>query len=256
MATTRRSVNDSHFVFLDLFQTSSLNRLSGVNFSAVILCASICSVDECEKNKKYTNQINVLNTFKLVSVLKNTAPDLRVVMLSTDMVLDGAKEKPTQFEKTEPLTEYGRQKAELEQKLMNRYENIKVLRFGKVIEKSSILFNGWVDKLKIGEKITVFNDLVFAPISIDYAIQSILHEINIRNSSNEIVHVSSGCDISYYEAALWLSKNLNLSSQLVEGVSVHDKFPLKIIPKRIALGNNLEIPTALKGIEALKVFLE
>ena len=167
-ATSRRLHAKNDFIFLDLSQTSSFQSLTELNFSTVILAASICSIDECDKNKQYTSLVNVKNTSMLVSSLKNKSPDLRVIMLSTDMVLDGALLTPSQINNKVPLTEYGRQKSELEDKLINKYKNIKILRLGKILEKGAPLFNDWVDRLKTGKKITAFNDLIFSPISIDY----------------------------------------------------------------------------------------
>jgi len=255
-ATSRRLNPDKGFIFLDLSQPNSFHALTGLNFSTVILAASICSIDECEGDKQYTSLVNVKNTFTLISVLKKVCPDIRVIMLSTDMVLDGALAWPTQITIKAPLTEYGRQKSELEDKLIDNYNNIKILRFGKILEKDLPLFNEWACKLKTGKKIIAFNDLIFAPISTDYSIKAIMMAIESSNISNEIYHVNSGVDITYCDAALWLAKNLRVSSELVEGIGVHQVFPSKVLPKRMALGNNLNIVSTLKGIEAFEVFLK
>ena len=97
--------------------------------------------------------------------------------------------------------------------------------------------------------------MYFSPISIDYAIQAIFFAEESPSESNEIFHVSSGVDISYFDAAQWLANKLNKSNNLVKKISVHQKYPFKIVCQRIALGNNLNT-NSLNGINALNIFLE
>ena len=255
VGTSRRSSYKNSSLYLDLSNTNTFEVLVSFKFSTVLLSASICSIDECDRNTDFTRQINVRNSFALVQLLKNTTPDLRVIMLSTDMVFDGSTEKPTQKSIKAPLNEYGKQKAELEDLLLDNYKNIKIIRFGKVLEENISLFNRWVGKLVSGEEITSFNDLFFSPISAEFAVAAIMRAIESKDSANEIFHASSDTDISYKDAALWFAKKLNASSKLVQEVSVHQAFPLKTIAKMVALGNNIQITGALKGVEALEIYL-
>jgi dTDP-4-dehydrorhamnose reductase len=254
-STTRRLNIDDNCLFLDLNNVGSFQNLFNLNISTLILAASICDVDKCEKNKMLTRKINVDNTFELLRALKNHNHKLKIIMLSTDMVFDGAAKKPNPNEIKKPLTEYGRQKAELEDKLLNNFQNIKILRFGKIIDKNFGLFKKWINDLSQDKCIFPFYDLYFSPISIDYAIQAIFFAEESPSESNEIFHVSSGIDISYFDAAQWLANKLNKSNNLIKKISVHQKYPFKIVCQRIALGNNLNT-NSLNGINALNIFLE
>ena len=189
--------------FIDLKELD----LEGLTFtySAIVFCAGISNINECEKNPIKTRNINVVSSFNLIQKLSNSGSF--IVFLSSNQVFDGRTNLQKVNDEKSPITQYGGQKSEMED-LVSKLEGYSILRLTKVIHPEFSLFKEWDSKLMKNIEIKAFTDMVFCPVDIDTVISKI--DGLLTNKVNGIYHCSGDVDITYYKYA----ENLGLSVQL------------------------------------------
>ena len=169
------------------------------NIGMAYFCAGITSTKACEGNPEKSRQINVINTLVLINrLLKNGT---HVVYLSSDLAQDAS-------------TEYGRQKSELEKNL--DVKNVTIVRMGKVLEKPTSLYNNWLQTIKNGKPIEVFDDLYFSPLLLNQIVELLVDFEKLKNNHN--IWVTATPYISHYQAVKYLSGKLGLNEKLVHPV--------------------------------------
>lgn len=182
------------------------------------LCAAIASIDKCESDPAGTRRINVERTLALAERLRDRGGHL--VFLSTNQVFDGAKPMRSENDAICPLTEYGRQKAEVEAKLLAG-GRAAIVRFTKVAVPGWKLIGDWAAALGRGEPITAFADMVMAPVPAAFAVEA-LTAIGAARATG-IFHVSGERDITYLEVALRLAERIGALRDLVRPVSIVER---------------------------------
>jgi dTDP-4-dehydrorhamnose reductase len=76
---------------------------------AIIHCAAISNVDECERNKELAMRVNALGTLGLATIARKI--NAKFLYISTNYVFDGAREESYgEYDWPNPLNEYGRTK--------------------------------------------------------------------------------------------------------------------------------------------------
>ncbi len=222
-STTRRV---GHLTQKNLFY--DLSRLPGrtkippsYSLDFAVVCAGITSVDQCEKNPSATRIINVDNTLELIKMLRERG--IFVAFLSSDLVFDGLMPTPSTQDPVCPTTEYGRQKVEVEQSLLRSSSDAVVIRLSKVIKPDMPLFDEWVRRLRRGQSIQPYVNKMMSPISLNFCTEAITRIISARVQG--ITHVSASKDISYADAAMFISKKLKFDQHLVHPtLAISDKF--------------------------------
>lgn len=208
--TTRRTIpNGSSFLKLDL--SENIDSWAVPDASLAFLCAAVTTLKECSENPAGTAVINVHHTVRLAERLARAG--MRVIYLSTNLVFNGASPYPKETDPVSPVTEYGRQKAEAETRLipLNR---LLVVRLTKVLAQENSLLQSWISDLRAGKEVHPYSDLPLSPLSMDFAV-SILAGAGESNL-NGILHVSAEKDISYAEAAATLAEKINARPELVK----------------------------------------
>ena len=94
---------------------------------AMINCAAVSSPDQVDQDPEFAHLINVEAGRRLAEVSSHLGA--RHIHLSTDMVFDGTASPYRSTDKTNPLSEYGRQKLEAEKQVLQVCDqNLVVLR--------------------------------------------------------------------------------------------------------------------------------
>jgi len=187
-------------------------------YDAVVFCAGVTNLSECENNPQRSYRINVENAIILLTeLLKKVGHRL---ILSSSQVFDGLKPCRAVGEVTCPITEYGRQKVALEDAVL-AYPNTGVLRLTKVVHQDWNLLVNWREKLLRGEPIEAFSNVTFAPLDVAQVIRKIDELVAERSAS--IHHLSGSKDISYVTFAKQLALDLGASPGLVREVRVEPK---------------------------------
>ena len=200
---------------IDLRKDITLDEQS--DYDVAVLCAGITRLELCRKDPAGTRKINVDGTLRLARYLSERGT--YVIFLSTDKVYDGSRKYRSPDDNISPITEYGRQKAEAEQSILQLTNGV-VLRVAKVVYPSQELFAGWVKDLKSGERISPFSDMYFSPVSMTLVCKIIDQLISRR--ADGIWHASSAGDITYEVAARHIATCLGVEKHLVEGSSFRE----------------------------------
>ena len=106
-------------------------QLAETDHEAVVIASAAPNVAWCESHVDESYVLNVEGTLNLIKQLSKTS--IKTIFFSTDYVFDGiSKEKYIDSEETNPITEYGRQKAIVEREIPNLTDNYLICRLSKV----------------------------------------------------------------------------------------------------------------------------
>ncbi len=183
-------------------------------YSIAIICAGINDVSVCENNVEFTRKVNVDGVIALARGLSKNGTSL--YLLSSTRVFDGSKPFPKTTSKLCPVTEYGRQKAEVEVEFL-KLSGCYIIRITKVINEKSSLIRKWRADLENGIPIHPFSDIYIAPVSIDKVVRDISSIVS-KPSGKRIHHISARKEISYKALATRLCKKWGYDTSLVHPV--------------------------------------
>lgn len=203
--TTRNfGINSEDSIYFDLL----ISPLSLPDAKNVFHCIGLTSHELCEAESAKTRLINVDLSATLIEnfFLRGS----RVIYFSSNAVFNGQKSILKTDTATSPINEYGRQKVEIEGKILSLGINATVIRMSKIISYKTPLISSWIKALSNHEKIFAFDDLYLSPISPKYVSQ-IASDLRLSG----IVHVSGEYQISYWELAINLARHFEFSDRLV-----------------------------------------
>jgi dTDP-4-dehydrorhamnose reductase len=219
----------------------------------VFLCAAATSMDECRTRPAETRLVNVERTVYLARHF--AAHGSQVVFLSTNQVFDGTRPHRRAEEPPCPVSEYGRQKAETERATLEVGGT--VVRLTKVLPPAPPLFAKWRDQLLRGEPIEPFADLVFAPIPMASAVETLIAVGRQRVAG--IVQISGDCDISYADAARHLAERIGARGDLIRPTLAANRgMPAEVRPPHTTLDSSelealgIQIPRVAETLRDLK----
>jgi dTDP-4-dehydrorhamnose reductase len=249
--TTRdKYVKDKNNFYFDL-ENIDLSVFDGIFFEIIFFCASYTSVLECEKNPNKAFLINFENTFKtaLYFIQKKSF----LIFFSTSQVFNGLNNTELFQNKRNPITIYGKSKALLEEALFPYMLNVCILRCTKIITNSNNLFQNWIINLKSNKVINPFYDIYFSPISINYVLKAV--DIIINDKITGLFNISSTSDISYNDAANFISDKMSLNKNLIIPISYKDINNI-CIPKYTNLESNFyKMHPSPNPMDALDYFI-
>ncbi len=213
--TRRQDPNRGDLLYFDLCDLVSVSNLAEQKYSAIVICAAITSVYLCERHPRRTRDVNVVSTVALASRMLRAGK--HVVYLSTSMVFDGEEPLVPADAPLSPVTEYGRQKADVERFLSETGETAAILRLSKVIGREFPLFDRWRRILVEGSVISPCNNKKMAPVGCDMVIDII--KTILENRLVGRFQLSATHDISYADAAIYIADRLGCDRALIRPVS-------------------------------------
>jgi dTDP-4-dehydrorhamnose reductase len=194
------------------------------------LCAAITSLEACRKDPAFSRRINVERTAVLAERL--SAAGAKVIFLSSDRVFDGTVPFRSAADAVCPTTEYGRQKAEAERRLLALRGRAAIVRFSKVLFPDSPPFADWRRALERCEPIHPFHDMSLAPISADFAVEALRRAADSEQTG--IFQVSADREVTYAQAAERLAGRLGAEADLVRSASAKETLAETQMPPRHA----------------------
>jgi dTDP-4-dehydrorhamnose reductase len=236
MRTTRRQPD-----FVNYPQADEVDRIVNLAYDVAdwqpptaeiaYLCAAVTSQEACGKNQAETRAVNVVGTLLVAEKLAEQGTN--IVFLSTNLVLSGEHPQQAADEPYGPRTEYGRQKAEVEQRLLQLPKTC-VVRFTKVLCRGTPLLTGWRDSLIGGQVIHPFAEMPVAPVTVDFAVAALGAVGNAKATG--IFHVSASHDITYADVARTIALKLGVPRGLVQPVTAAEtSIPRECIPAHTTL---------------------
>jgi len=216
LGTTRRRHRVSKSImYLDLAGEVD-NWIFPLPINVAYICAGITNLDACMNDLEGSVCVNVRGIVALVKHLVNCG--VFVVFLSTNQVFDGSMpyRKPT--DTMTPITEYGRQKAEVERQISQLGNCVAIVRLSKVIDSPFPLFSSWVNSMKRGEPILPFADMRMAPVPLNTVISVLRVVADLRFPG--VLQLSGEEDVIYAETAYLGARLLGFDEGLVKPINV------------------------------------
>jgi dTDP-4-dehydrorhamnose reductase len=215
------------YMEFDLLNESYKDLIKWSSPDIVLHCAALTDVDYCEENPTNTFHVNSEPLDKFLKVDSN----IKVIFISSDAVFDGNIHLASERTLCSPINVYGQSKKKGEDylsKLENKHLSVRTTILGKNINYTKQGLLEWmINSLKNGKKITLFNDVIFTPITI-WRLAKELESV-IENDLSGVIHIAGKEPISKYEFGLKLCKVLDLDSNLIKNGNLSD---LKLKAKR------------------------
>jgi dTDP-4-dehydrorhamnose reductase len=186
--------------------------------TAACICAGIPRMAACQSDPEGSSHVNVVQTLALTERL--LARGIYVLFLSTNQVFDGTAPNVPAEAPTNPVSEYGRQKARTEAALrehIDRGAPVALLRLAKVVSRNIPLIRGWIDSLRAQQPIRAFHDMTMAPVPTELVCMAIADLLTERAPG--IFQLTGPRDAPYEAIGRYVAERVGAPRSLVEGVS-------------------------------------
>ncbi|MGI8893569.1 MAG: SDR family oxidoreductase [Bacteroidia bacterium] len=174
MAASRgaNKINDKggyNYTSLDITDKQQVEQLiNSFQPDTIIHSAAMTNVDACEKQQDECWKTNVDAVQFLIDALQNLNNNCHFIQISTDFIFDGEKGNYNENDEPNPVSFYGKSKAEAEKLVMQsnlRWSIIRtILIYGVIDDRSRSNIVLWVkNSLEQGKEIKVINDQFRSP---------------------------------------------------------------------------------------------
>ena len=181
------------------------------NSSKVYILGGLTDFSQIIKNPEKAYNINVkCMKFFLDEIFKR---NIKPVFFSSESVFDGLKGNYKETDLPCPVFEYGKFKKEIEDYIINNFENYLIFRLSKVFDSkhdSGTLITSWLNKIISNENILCANDNFFSPIHVDDLVE-IIFRIDQKDFTKGIYHLSSNEHLSRKNMLTKVLKQLPIS---------------------------------------------
>ncbi len=180
-----------------------------------ILAAAITNSSRCYENQLNSYQVNVQGVCKLAETFYEH--NLRMVFLSSDAVFDGVTGRYEETDSPNPICVYGRQKAEAEQRLLNKIPDILIYRLGKQVDcfsSSKSLFTDLYCQYEREKVIRCIRGLIFNPTYLYDTANCIL--AGLARGLEGVFHVANPEVYSRFDIAKMLFKRMKIDVNILE----------------------------------------
>lgn len=198
-------------------------RLAQTGHKEALILAGVTKIEKCESEKELTRKINVEGTLELIRQL--VSEGIKPIFFSSDHVFDGNRGNYADNAPVSPITEYGRQKAEIEAKIGEISKgNFLVLRLGKVfslVKGDGALLDEMAGTLVESDKLLrVAYDQFLCPILVTDLIKAVA-SLQAQQITG-IVNVCSPEIWSRYDLALEIAKALRVDPARICRISLDE----------------------------------
>ena len=215
----------------DLVQTFDEARIS-----IVVHAAGFTSVEQCEAKPDLARHINVDLAGNVAKACAKLG--LPLIHISTDHLFSGEMPLLAETSHVAPVNVYGRTKAEAELRVLDVHPEALVLRTN---------FYGWrtsyrhsfsdmiVDKLRDGQKISLFQDVFYTPILVEVVARA-AHEL-LDLKATGIVNIVGDERTSKCGFGIRVAEKFGLDASLNKPVLLADQVALVQRPRDMSLSN-------------------
>jgi dTDP-4-dehydrorhamnose reductase len=201
-------------LFLDLSLTVDDWQLPTA-ISAAVFCAGITKIADCRRDPASTWRVNVEAVVTLIKQLARAGT--YTVYLSTNQVFDGTVAQHPPDAPLSPQTEYGKQKAQVEQEIMSLADGAAaIVRLAKVFGPHTPVLHDWVSSLQRGEVIRPFHDMVTSPVTLCFVVSVLERLCETRQPG--VFQVSSDLEVTYADIAYYLAEKIGVNRDLVQPI--------------------------------------
>jgi dTDP-4-dehydrorhamnose reductase len=222
---------------VELESVEHLVRIFGESQTSIVVHAvGLTSVEECEAKPDLAQHINVdLAVNVAIACAKLNLP---LIHISTDHLFSGKRSLLAETSLVSPVNVYGVTKAIAELRVLDAHPEALVLRTN---------FYGWgtsyrhsfsdviIDKLRTGQKLTLFQDVFYTPILIETVVQVANELVGLKASG--VFNVVGDERISKKEFGLKLAQEFNLDINLIQPSLIANQASLVKRPYDMSLSN-------------------
>jgi dTDP-4-dehydrorhamnose reductase len=202
------------------------------------ICAGTGNLDDCERDPSATRRVNVDGVIALAQRAADEGS--RVILVSTSHVFEGAKPIARASDPRRPQTEYGRQKAEAEQAVLEM-PGASVLRCSRIFGRGDARLAAWRDALLGGRSVDGFDDVHVAPLSMEDAVDALIAVGDAAQPG--LFQLSATEPTTYFAMALAVAALLGVSRSLVVRASAEAAgVPAAFRPRGVRLEQKLPHP--------------
>jgi len=222
---------------------------------SMIVCASLSEIGQCQNDPELSYAVNVAGLEKAIKKYKVSRT--QVIFLSSSHVFSGEKPFVEENESPTPKIVLGENKT-MGEKIVRKEEGL-VVRVPKVVDPLFPRFVDWMVKLRKGETVEAFNNLLGSLIPLDSLVETLLVAVN--KNWRGIIHISGPEEVSYYDMGRMLAKNLGCNEDLVipvrgalQKIGIHDTHTT-LQTSQVVKDSNINLPDTEAVIrEWLSVF--
>jgi dTDP-4-dehydrorhamnose reductase len=183
----------------------------------VVHAGAMARIDDCFRSPERARRINVEGTQHLAELTAKYRA--RLIYLSTDLVFDGTQSPYREECPPQPLSVYGRTKADAEAAVLAGQNGVVVrvsLLLGPSRTRRAGMFDSLIDALRTGRSMTLFADEWRTPLGLSDAARA-LHALG-HSAFTGTIHLGGPERLSRLEMGQRLARHLNLSdADLVAG---------------------------------------
>lgn len=198
-------------------ETAVKNIFDTIRPSVVIVPAAISNVELCETNPENTRPTNVRG---MKNIINHLPPGALLVYFSSDYIFDGVNGPYAEDGALNPLSEYGRQKLEVEEKIKKNVKNYLILRTAVVFgwePKGKNFVMQVLRRAKAGEIISVpFDQISNATYAGDIAAAT--REL-IRQEKRGVFHIAGSGVLSRLDFAKIIAEVFGLDQNYIKSIS-------------------------------------
>ncbi len=209
IGTSRRVDTTRESVRFDL--TSTEPPAIGPDVSVAIIAAGRTSLADCHQFPADAQLVNVDGVVRLGQWLRRRG--IFVVFFSTNHVFDGSRPHRAADDNRCPANEYGRQKAEAEERLLELGEGVAIVRLTKVLFSGDSRWAGWTEALRSGRRVGAASNLSLAPVPAELAVEGIVRVA--ESGASGIFQFSAPDETSYLQAAKAIAVAVDAREDLV-----------------------------------------
>ncbi len=206
----------------ELTGEGALERLfAEVKPEAVIHCAAIANVDECESKPELAEVINAALPGRIAALAAQHGA--KMVHISTDAVFDGQKGNYLESETPNPLSVYAKTKLGGEQTVAAANADALIARvnfYGWSMSGKRSLAEWFVNNLAAGTPIKGFSDVLFCPMMVLDLVDTLMQAVD--KDLKGIYHVVGPQQMSKYDFGQAIAKEFGFDTGLLTPSSVYD----------------------------------
>jgi dTDP-4-dehydrorhamnose reductase len=188
--------------------------LDQLNPEAIVHLAAVSKPADCLEDPDFSYKMNVIIPSFLALYAREKG--IPFIFTSSDLVFDGENGAYSYESSPSPISLYGKQKYEAEQRILKVHPTATVLRlpllYGYTPNRSNFLTD-WIKKLKKGKPVVAFTDEFRSPVYVKDARKGILSLLVEQKTG--IWHLGGKERLDRYSMALQLAKQMNVSKDLI-----------------------------------------
>lgn len=210
-------------------------KLSKKGYRDALILAARSNIGDCEKNRDETRLVNVTGTLELVRQLVKEG--VRPVFFSSDHVFDGEKGGYSDNAATNPVTEYGRQKAEVEAELPGicgkEYLIVRLSKVFGLMKNDGTLLDEMADIFAGGGEVMAAFDQIFSPTFVLDVVGNVT--LLQRSGLTGAVNVCPREAWSRYDLAIKLAALMGIPAHKVRKVAMEEVYKGQVRPKNTSM---------------------